>query len=227
MERDGAETEVPRRELEDGVSRFRRIATEETSSASRSCDAMHGKAGLLKAIKFLQVELSDTNFMEEAALDLVADIWKEGFDTVGGGDDGVEGRKSGEMPSWKNEDGTMMMQHPSLLHGVAGILHALLDFEHLLDDVHPNATKMVRTTVAKMNDRRKSSSPSNPKDSNEAVQFDSGSPAGHALLLTQMYRASHDRSYLTSARNIAETAILPRGLSKKGVRKTNLCTSHV
>jgi hypothetical protein len=83
---------------------------------SGECELMHGRSGYLKAIKFIQNELSDSNFGRDAAVrKLLGEIWEEGND-VGGG--------KGFL-LWKYKQKKIDL---GALHGIAGILHTLLDF---------------------------------------------------------------------------------------------------
>ena len=98
--------------------------------------------------------------------------------------------------------------HLGALHGIAGILHTLLDFEDELESINQDAWGMIESTVLKMNDycltsgnlatSLKTTLPTaHPKNSDKLVQFCSGSP-GHVLLLLQMYRKSRNSELSSS-----------------------------
>ena len=197
------------------------------------CDIFNGRAGYLKAIKFVQTELGDPQFGRPVVRKVLAQIWEEGHD-VGGG----------EFLLWKYKQKI----HLGALHGISGILHTLLDFEEDLAFIDQNAWSTIKTTITKMNDyclksgnlaaTLKTTLPNGkPKTKDKLVQFCLGSP-GHALLLLQMHKKEQEReqllcngskphrmmmprdgeeSYLSQAQDIANEVIAPRGLLKKGV----------
>ena len=195
--------------------------------SSFECEVFAGRAGYLKAIKFVKTELGDMNFGKQVVVEILEQVLEEGLDN---GND--------KMLLWKYKQKCQL----GSLHGVAGILHTLLDFDDEIESISGDSWKMIENTILKLDDSclksgnlapsLKSCLPSAaPKRVDKLIQFCSGSP-GHVLLLTQMYRKSvqreqdpvHESSllkpseeYLDHAAELAKDVVFPRGLLQKGV----------
>lgn len=110
-------------------------------------------------------------------------------------------------------------------HGVTGILHTLLDFQDVLISLDEDAMTLIDETTALLHENMCTKSGNlassikssgSAKKSDTLVQWCHGAP-GHVLLLTQMGRKRRNQSYLEVGKDLAASAIQPRGLLRKGV----------
>ena len=193
--------------------------------APSECEILYGRAGYLKAIAFIRREIGDPEYGKILARTLVGQIWREGK------------RFSEEI----NSTSPLMWEwHGSLYlgaaHGVAGILHTLLDFQDDLIEVDMYAWDTLERTVAKLNEfcwqgnlassiQKTGRELDLVRKCDRLVQFCHGAP-GHVLLLTQMYIkaqehcqvfAENAQRHLADAKQITENVILSKGLLRKGV----------
>lgn len=130
-----------KREIEQSMNQLLGFANKYILSSclpSSECEIFNGRAGFLKAIKFIQTELMDKNFGRPVVRKVLAEIWEEGKDGGGGG----------EFLLWKWKQKI----HLGALHGICGILHTLLDFEEDLAYIDKNAWESIQSTVKKMDD---------------------------------------------------------------------------
>ena len=218
-----------KKEIEDAMNRLFVIADRyilSESLPSCECGIHSGRAGYLKAIKFIQTELPDANFGRNVVRQILAQILEEG-NNVGLGD----------ILLWKWKQKVYL----GALNGISGVLHTLLDFREDVEAIDANAYAKIVSTVLQMESyclksgnlapSLKSNLPASPpKKYDKHIQFCSGAP-GYVLLLLQMYRRSSDdndrllskingisrQHFLYKARGVAESVILPRGLLTKGV----------
>jgi lantibiotic modifying enzyme len=123
------------------------------------------------------------------------------------------------MWKWKNKI------YLGACHGVAGILHTLLDFQDVLISVDRNAMKFIEETTVLLRENMCTESGNlassikasgSSKKSDALVQWCHGAP-GHVLLLTQMARKTQNQAHLEAAEDLAASVIQPRGLLRKGV----------
>lgn len=209
------------------------------------CEVLYGRAGYLKAIKFVRKELSDDNFGRTVSQEIVRQIWEEG----------KRGAAEYRQLSDSGDDQSLPLVwkwHGKLYlgaaHGIVGILHTLLDFLGELSAVDPSALDDVESTIIKLSgycfksgnlqSSIKDGNPLSSTRSDRLVQFCHGAP-GHVLLLLQLFRTSQpeqnrgslgkektksipitqtsSNDNLSRAKQIAKTVILPRGLLRKGV----------
>ena len=211
--------------IQDSINNLLGFATKYILSEALSqneCEIFQGRSGYLKAIKFVRSEIGDKNFGKQIVIEILEQVLEEGIEL---------GQEKMLLYKYKQKC------HLGSLHGVAGILHTLLDFSEEVEGINPESWKYIESTVTKMDDSwclksgnlaptLKSCLPNGaPKRTDKCVQFCTGSP-GHALLLTQMYRKSQERDqdsdpandeYLHRAGEVAEKVVLPRGLLTKGV----------
>ena len=189
------------------------------------CEVLYGRAGYLKAISFIRRETGHHDYDRIMARTLIGQIWREGK------------RFAEEI----NSPLPLMWEwHSSLYlgaaHGVAGILHALLDFPEELIEVDVHAWNTLERTITKLNEfcwqgNLASSIPKTGgeldflRKCNRLVQFCHGAP-GHVLLLNQMYIKRHEHwlastenapQHLAKAKQIAKNVILSKGLLRKGI----------
>ena len=192
---------------------------------SPECEIFYGRAGYLKAISLVRAETSDPEFGASIAQRVIKLIWDESKRFSADANCSLP-----VMWEWHSK------MYLGAAHGVTGILHSLLDFKDELLQIDPNAQKTIECAVTKLNGycfesgNLISSIPQTGRErdfmkkSDHLVQFCHGAP-GHVFLLTQLYhtatdgnQTSHDSSkYLSLAKGITESVILPRGLLRKGV----------
>mmetsp|Transcript_3680 Transcript_3680/g.7817 ORF Transcript_3680/g.7817 Transcript_3680/m.7817 type:complete len:524 (-) Transcript_3680:7-1578(-) len=242
----GDEDEM-QREMDDGKNDLIRFGENNVASnfPLHECEVLYGRAGYLKAIKFVRNELRDVNFGGTVSREIVRQIWEQGKRGA------IEYRRlndSGDEQSlplvWKWHEKLYL----GAAHGIVGILHTLLDFCGELSAVDPNALEEVESTIIKLDNfcfksgnlqsSIKHGNSVNSTRSDRLVQFCHGAP-GHVLLLLQLFRTKQQLQNLESrskektksisitqslsndnlsrAQQIAKCVILPRGLLRKGV----------